>query len=53
MPSQIVGIGKVVPNGGIVNLAAPTSGIVNEIYVNAGDTVKKGNLILTLNEITV
>ena len=49
MPSQIVGIGKVVPNGGIVNLAAPTSGIVNEIYVNAGDTVKKGNLILTLN----
>ena len=49
MPSQIVGIGKVVPEGGVVNLAAPASGIVNEIYVNAGDTVKKGDLILTLN----
>ena len=49
MPSQIVGIGKVVPHGGVVNLAAPASGIVNEIYVNAGDTVKKGDLILTLN----
>jgi multidrug efflux pump subunit AcrA (membrane-fusion protein) len=49
MPSHIVGIGKVVPYGGVVNLAAPTSGIVNEIYLNAGDTVKKGDLILTLN----
>ena len=49
MPSQVVGIGKVVPHGGVVNLAAPTSGIVNEIYVNAGDTVNKGDLILTLN----
>ena len=49
MPSQIVGIGKVVPHGGVVNLAAPASGIVNEIYVNTGDTVKKGDLILTLN----
>ena len=48
-PSQVVGIGKVVPYGGVVNLAAPTSGIVNEIYLNAGDTVKKGDLILTLN----
>lgn len=49
MPSQIVGIGKVVPHGGVVNLAAPASGIVNEIYVNTGDTVKKGDLILTIN----
>lgn len=48
-PSQIVGIGKVVPYGGIVNLAAPTSGIVNEIFINAGDIVNKGDLILSLN----
>jgi multidrug efflux pump subunit AcrA (membrane-fusion protein) len=50
-PSQIVGIGKVVPYGGVVNLAAPASGIVNEIFVNAGDSVNKGDLILTLNSI--
>ena len=48
-PSQVVGIGKVVPYGGVVNLAAPASGIVNEVYVNAGDSMNKGDLILALN----
>ncbi|HLW09202.1 MAG TPA: HlyD family efflux transporter periplasmic adaptor subunit [Fermentimonas sp.] len=47
-PTIIVGIGKVVPQGGIVNLAAPTSGIVKEIYVNSGDSLSSGDLILTL-----
>ena len=48
-PSQIVGIGKVVPEGGVVNLAAPASGIVKEVHIKAGDNVSKGDLILTLN----
>ena len=47
-PSQVVGIGKVVPQGGVVNLAAQASGIVNEIHVKAGDNVKMGDIILTL-----
>ena len=47
-PTIIVGIGKVVPQGGIVNLAAPTSGIVKEIHVNSGDSLSSGDLILTL-----
>ncbi len=47
-PSQIVGIGKVVPEGGVVNLAAPASGIVKEVHIKAGDNVSKGDLILTL-----
>lgn len=48
-PLQVVGIGKVIPHGGIINLAAPASGIVSEIFVKVGDSVKKGDLILTLN----
>lgn len=48
-PSQVVGIGKVIPQGGIINLASPSSGIVSEIFINVGDSVNKGDLILTLN----
>lgn len=47
-PSYIVGIGKVIPKGGIVELAAPASGIVKEINVNSGDNISRGDLILTL-----
>jgi len=48
VPTIIVGIGKVVPQGGIVDLAAPTSGIVKEIHVNTGDSISFGESILTL-----
>jgi len=47
-PSIIVGIGKVVPQGGVIELAAPKSGIVREIYVKDGDSIKSDDLILTL-----
>ncbi|MDD2590705.1 MAG: HlyD family efflux transporter periplasmic adaptor subunit [Fermentimonas sp.] len=47
-PSYIVGIGKVLPQGGIVELAAPASGIVKKINVNPGNDISRGDLILTL-----
>lgn len=47
-PPQIVGIGKVVPQGGVIELAAPASGIVKEVHRRAGESVKEGELILTL-----
>lgn len=47
-PSLVVGIGKVTPMGGVVQLAAPSSGIVKEINVTPGEIVKKGDLVLTL-----
>jgi len=45
---NIVGIGKVLPQGGIIDLAAPSSGIVKEVYFKAGDSVCAGNIILML-----
>lgn len=48
-PTHVVGIGKVVPQGGVINLAAPVSGIVKEVHLKQGDNVKKGDLILALN----
>lgn len=48
-PSIIVGIGKVIPQGGVIELAAPKSGIVKEIYVKTGDSIFSEDLILTLN----
>ena len=48
--NQVVGIGKVIPQGGVVELAAPASGIVEERYFEAGDKVAVGDLILVLEK---
>lgn len=47
-PSQIVGIGKIIPQGGIIELAAPASGIVENVFFSSGDSIKKGDIILSL-----
>ncbi len=48
--TRIVGIGKVTPQGGVSELAAPASGIVTEIRHKAGDTVKAGDILLVVDE---
>lgn len=48
--TQVVGIGKVIPQGGVVELAAPASGIVEERFIDAGDKVVAGDLILLLEK---
>lgn len=45
---SIIGIGKVFPQGGIIELAAPASGIVKDVYFKAGDSLNEGDLILML-----
>ncbi len=47
-PSRVVGIGKVTPMGGVIKLAAPASGIVQEIHAEKGNMIGKGDLLLTL-----
>ncbi len=47
---KVVGIGKIEPLNGLVNLASDAGGIVYSINRQAGDTVKKGTLILTLKQ---
>lgn len=48
-PPQIVGIGKVVPQGGVIELAATASGIVKEVYRKAGERIVESELILSLS----
>jgi len=47
--TQITGIGKVIPEGGISGLAAPVSGIVTDLPVNEGSRVKKGDILVQLD----
>lgn len=47
--TQITGIGKVIPEGGISGLAAPVSGIVTDLPVNEGSRVKKGEILVQLD----
>lgn len=48
--SEIVAIGKVEPEGGIVDLAASAGGIVKAVYVKEGDEVQEGDLLVQLND---
>lgn len=45
---NVVGVGKIVPQGGVIELAAPAAGIVMEINAKPGKKVSRGDLILTL-----
>ena len=47
--TQITGIGKIIPDGGISELASPISGIVTTIPVTEGSTVKKGEILVQLD----
>ncbi|MCK9310962.1 MAG: HlyD family efflux transporter periplasmic adaptor subunit [Bacteroidales bacterium] len=49
---QIAGIGKVVPDGGVSELASPVPGIVRELSVQPGSMVKKGTVLLLLDNTT-
>jgi HlyD family secretion protein len=47
--TQITGIGKIVPEGGISELASPLSGIVTAIPIAEGSKVKKGDILVQLD----
>jgi len=45
---EVISIGKILPEAGIINLSSTITGTVEKLYVKAGDSVKKGDLILQL-----
>ncbi|MCO5248739.1 MAG: HlyD family efflux transporter periplasmic adaptor subunit [Chitinophagales bacterium] len=47
--NQVVGIGRVRPLAGIVELAVEENGIVQDVRKQEGDSVKKGEVIIILN----
>ncbi|MCU0363599.1 MAG: hypothetical protein MUE32_09590, partial [Bacteroidales bacterium] len=48
--SQVVGVGKIEPENEITSLAASTGGVVKEIYKNDGDSVKKDEPVVRLDD---
>lgn len=48
--NTVVGIGKVEPKSGIVDLASGVGGIVQSVNKQSGDTVEKGAVIITLKQ---
>jgi HlyD family secretion protein len=48
--SEVVGVGKVEPEKEIISLAASTGGIVKEIYHNDGDSIKKDEPLVRLDD---
>jgi multidrug resistance efflux pump len=47
---EVIGIGKILPEKGIVELAAEYPGMVEQVFFKAGDSVKKGDLLFNLKE---
>jgi multidrug resistance efflux pump len=47
---EVVGIGKVEPEKKIISLAAATGGVVKEIYRNDGDSIKKDEPLVRLDD---
>lgn len=45
---EVISVGKILPRDGIISLSATISGTIEAIQVKAGDSVKKGDLILQL-----
>jgi HlyD family secretion protein len=48
--TEVVGVGKVEPEGEIVSLAAPTGGVVREVMKHDGENVSRGDTILALDD---
>jgi len=46
--TEVIGIGKVLPKGGIIELSALSSGIVEQIAITEGDTILNGALMVQL-----
>jgi multidrug resistance efflux pump len=48
--SEVVGVGKVEPEKKIISLAASTGGVVKDIYKNDGDSIKKDEPLVRLDD---
>jgi multidrug resistance efflux pump len=48
--SEVVGVGKVEPEKEIISLAASTGGVVKEIYRNDGDSIRKNEPLVRLDD---
>lgn len=47
--TQVTGIGKIIPESGIIEVASPTSGIVTDLPVSESSRVKKGDILVMLD----
>ena len=47
---EVVGVGKVEPEKEIISLAASTGGVVKDIFRNDGDSIKKDEPLLRLDD---
>jgi multidrug resistance efflux pump len=48
--SEVVGVGKVEPENEIISLAAATGGVVKDIFRNNGDSIKKDEPLVILDD---
>lgn len=47
---EVTGVGKVVPSGGFYNLSSNSTGIVEDVFVQEGDSIARGQKLLRLKD---
>lgn len=47
---EIIGTGKVEPESDIINLAAPSGGIINRVFKKEGDTINAGSNLIQIDD---
>lgn len=45
---EVISVGKILPKAGIISLSSTVTGNIEQLHVKAGDSLKKGDLILEL-----
>lgn len=45
---EVISVGKILPKDGIIELSSTVTGTIEELAVKAGDSVKKGDLLMAL-----
>jgi HlyD family secretion protein len=47
--NEVAAIGRIEPEGGIIDLSADQSGLVQQLFIKEGDSLKKGQTMLVIN----
>ena len=50
LPSTVSGQGVIVRTGGVLNVVAAGSGVISKLKVNAGDKIKAGQIVATVEQ---
>jgi HlyD family secretion protein len=47
--TEVVGIGRIEPEGGLINLSSDQTGIIRQLLIKEGDSIRRSQIVLVLD----